>query len=114
MPSGTVATAAADQGVVAEAVQHTIATRAFVILLTERHTQPTLQHSTIQGGLVAKLRVDGRSGLEPRASTASRNQTKVSPTGLADSVGISEHGVRPLVDGSRQIFLGKIAPDIGW
>jgi len=37
VPTSAVATAAADKGVVAEAVEHTIATRAFIILLAERH-----------------------------------------------------------------------------
>ena len=36
----------------------------------------------------------------------------MSPARLANSVGISELGVRPFVDGSGQLFLGKGAADI--
>ena len=65
VPTGAVATAAANKGVVAEAVEHTIATRAFIVLLTEGHPQPPLQHSTVQRGFVTKLRFGGRGSLEP-------------------------------------------------
>ena len=38
----------------------------------------------------------------------------MSPARLANSVGISELGVRPFVDGSGQLFLGEGAVDIEW
>ena len=64
VPAGAVATATADQGMVAEAVEHAIATRTFVVALSKRYPKPAPEHADEQGWFVVELSVGARSSLQ--------------------------------------------------
>ena len=49
---------------VAEAVQHTIAARTFVVALSKRYPKPAPEHGDEQGWLVVEMSVGARSSLQ--------------------------------------------------
>ena len=54
MPPSAVATAGAGQGVVAETVKHSVATRTLQVLVAKRYPEPALKHDSEEGRLVVK------------------------------------------------------------
>ncbi len=76
MPTGAVTAATAHQGMIAEAIHDSIATRAFMILFSKRYAQPAAEHSYVQRRLVVELSLLAGSGVEEQTCAAGRDRLK--------------------------------------
>ena len=97
--ASAVTTATADQSMVPEAVQNTIALRAVHILVSKRDAQPSPQHRNKQRRLVVELRVFAWRGLKEDAFAMYGDEAEVNPTGGGSNIGIRKLGEGMFVSG---------------
>ena len=99
MTARAVAAAAANQRVVTEAVQHSVAAGAFDVVGRQRHAQPALHHDPVESWLVVKLNFLGGHSIKEETSPTARDQLEVGTSSLARGLWRRELGESPLVNG---------------
>ena len=93
---------------VAETVEHSIATRALQVLIAKRYPEPALKHDPEKGRLVAKLSGLGRCRVEPEACSTGRHQLEVRAPSLVSCFLRGKLTKRALVNGERQHLLLQV------